>query len=146
MAPSSKHGDGPAVGPAAAPGTAPKTAPRPRVVLLGDGVVQLDYGDITAVTLEMAKYTFRVRQELTGGEAVAILFSGNRLLHFDRDAAEFAASPTVARTILAAAIAPHGALVRNLARLFIWYHRPPYPVRVFGSEADALVWLRERAR
>lgn len=121
-----------------------RPAPRPRVELIEDGIVELDYSDLTAVTLEHAKYTYRTRQALTGGQSVCILFSGDRLVHFDRDAAEFAASPTVAATIIAAATAPTSLLVRSLARLFLFYHRPPYPCRVFATRDEALAWLREK--
>lgn len=124
----------------------PSKRNRPTVTLRDDGIVHIDYGKLTAVTVDFARYTFRARQELTGGRAVPILFSGDELVHIDREASDFAASPQVAATILAAAVVPKRFMIKQLARLFIWYTRPPYPCRVFSDYDEAIDWLRDKAK
>ena len=41
----------------------------------------------------------------------------------------------------ATAIITQSFLSKHLGQLFMWYHKPPYPARLFSSEADAIRWL-----
>jgi hypothetical protein len=57
-------------------------------------------------------------------------------------AQRYLSSPEVCAGISAGAIVVKSFLERHLARMFLIYHRPPYPVQVFSDEANALAWLR----
>lgn len=56
-------------------------------------------------------------------------------------ALDYAASEEVAAITAASALLVRSFVQHHFARLFLWYHNPPYPCRIFRNEADAIDWL-----
>ncbi len=117
----------------------------PIVVLRPDGIIDIDYHEIQSVTIKTVQHTHHEQQRLTPGRVMPLLIRAGNILHADRAALDYAVSEPVAASIRCVAVIEVGFMVRHLARMFIWYHRPPYRVSLFATEADALDWLRAYA-
>lgn len=117
----------------------------PDVTLRPDGIVVVDYHEIQSVTLKTMQHIHHSQQRLAPGRVLPVLIKSENVLHADRAALDYAASETVAASIRCVAVIEVGFMIRHLARMFIWYHRPPYRVSLFKNESEALDWLRSYA-
>lgn len=117
----------------------------PHVTLRSDGIVDIDYHEIQAVTIKAVQHTHHTQQRLAPGRVMPVLIRAGNLLHADRAALDYAVSEPVAVCVRCVAVIEVGFMIRHLARMFIWYHRPPYRVALFANESDALEWLRNYA-
>jgi hypothetical protein len=117
----------------------------PSVALLPDGIVEIDYHEIQSVTVKTVQHTHHAQQRLAPGRVLPLLIRAGNVLHADRAALDYAVSEPVAACIRCVAVVEVGFMVRHLARMFIWYHRPPYRVSLFPNEAEAREWLRSYA-
>lgn len=112
-----------------------------RVSRDGQGVLLLDYSQCNAITLEMAERVLVLHRKLAAARKSPLLLLGGRVGHVEYAAQRFASSPQVVALTAALAIVVESFLTRHLARMFLVYHRPPYPVRVFGNSDEARAWL-----
>lgn len=126
----------------------PRLAPRggdkshePRVWLDDDGIVCIDCGSLHRITLDAIQDAHRQHAALSA-EKRPVLFLGPKVLAVDLDAFRFPSSDAVARITSAAAIVTDSFMGRHLAQFFLWYHKPSFPVRLYGSADEALVWLK----
>lgn len=127
----------------ATPARIPSTAPiaLPLVTLHMDGIVQLDYSACDGITLEAVQYANARHRELRPGFKSPVLLTGGRVGNVEYKAQRFASSPEACDVTAAVAIVTHSFLERHLAKMFLMYHRPPYPTRVFSAEPEARTWL-----
>jgi type IV secretory pathway TrbD component len=114
----------------------------PHVYRDPEGIVCFDYSACSALTLSVVQRAYARHQALTGGERSAILLTGGRVGHVDYAAQRFASEPEVCAITAAVAIVVSSFLERHLARMFLMYHRPLYPVQVFGDAESVRAWLR----
>ena len=114
----------------------------PIVTLQTDGIVQHDYSPCDRISLEMVRYGNDRHRELCPGIKSPVLLSGGKVGNVEYSAQRFASSPTVSEVTSAIAIVTHSFMERHLAKMFLMYHRPPYPARVFSAEPEACAWLR----
>ena len=56
-------------------------------------------------------------------------------------ALDYAASQEVAAITSASALLVSSFMQQHFARMFLWYHSPPYPARIFRKETEAIDWL-----
>lgn len=117
----------------------------PNVTLRPDGIVDIDYHEIQAVTIKTVQHTHHAQQRLAPGRVMPVLIRAGNVLHADRAALDYAVSEPVVACIRCVAVIEVGFMIRHLARMFVWYHRPPYRVSLFANESDALDWLRNYA-
>lgn len=129
---------------AAPPARVPAAAPvaLPTVTLHADGIVQLDYGPCERITLEVVRHGNARHRELCPGRKSPVLLTGGKVGNVEYSAQRFASSPEVCGVTAAIAIVTRSFLERHLAKMFLMYHRPPYPTRVFSAEPEARAWLR----
>jgi hypothetical protein len=118
----------------------------PTVSLRSDGIIHVDYGDLRHHSVDVYDHIYRERKRLVPEGKVPILLTSEQVLHVERDAFDRATQPQFAESVACLAVVTHGFLVRHYMRIFIWYHHPPYPVRVFGNAPDAVAWLRETCK
>lgn len=130
--------------PATPPDRFPADAPvqLPLVMLRTDGVVQLDYSPCDRITLQAAQYGNARHRELRPGCKSPVLLTGGKVGNVEYKAQRFASTTDVRDVTSAVALVTHSFMERHLAKMFIMYHRPPYPARVFSTESEALAWLR----
>jgi hypothetical protein len=86
----------------------------PEVTLGRDGILRIDYSRYDRITLASIEHAHALHVALCPNRRIPALFQGKGV----------------------------GSVERHLARMFLIYHRPPYPVQVFSDEANALAWLR----
>ena len=115
----------------------------PLVTLHADGIVQLDYSPCDRITLATAQYANARHWELSPGIKTPVLLTGGRVGNVEYKAQRHASSPEVCDVTSAVAVVTQSFLERHLAKMFLMYHRPPYPMRVFSAEPVARAWLRE---
>lgn len=114
----------------------------PQVTLGEDGILYVDFSQYDRITLASFQYVHTEHVTLCPVGKVPILFTGKGVGSIEYAAQRYASSAEVCAGISAGAVVVKSFLERHLARMFLIYHRPPYPVQVFSDERDALAWLR----
>lgn len=117
----------------------------PNVTLRPDGIIVVEYHEIQSVTIKTMQHIHHSQQRLAPGRVMPVLIKSENVLHADRAALDYAVSEPVVACIRCVAVIEVGFMIRHLARMFVWYHRPPYRVALFAKESDALDWLRNYA-
>jgi len=128
-------------------GPRPETPPlpddiTPAVALGDDGILRVDFSQFDRITLASIQYVHARHVALCPDRKVPELFKGKGVASVDYKAQRYLSSPEVSAGVSAGAIVVKSFLERHLARMFLIYHRPPYPVQIFSDEVDALAWLR----
>lgn len=114
---------------------------KPAVTLGDDGILRVDYSLYDRITLASMQYAHAQHVALSPEGKLPVIVMGAGIASVEYKAQRYLTSPEVASGISAGAIVVKSFLERHLARMFLIYHRPPYPVQVFSNENDALVWL-----
>ena len=114
----------------------------PEVTLGDDGIMRVDYSRYDHVTLASLRYVHARHVALCPSGKIPVLFVGSHIGRVDYAAQRYVSSPEVCAGISAGAIVVQSFLERHLGRMFLVYHRPPFPVRIFSDTAAALSWLR----
>ncbi len=114
----------------------------PTVTLGDDGILRIDFSQYDRITLASIQYVHARHVALCPDRKIPVLLKGKGVASVEYKAQRYISSPEVCAVISAVAIVVKSFLERHLARMFLIYHRPPYPVQVFSDEADALAWLR----
>jgi hypothetical protein len=116
----------------------------PAVWATDDGVVWIDYGERSRVTLEMAQLAYQRHRQLAPDRRSPVLVMSDGLFRPEAAALRFLHADTVGAITAAVGIVTRERLARHLANLRLAYAKPPYPVRRFASSRQALQWLREQ--
>lgn len=114
----------------------------PLVSLREDGILIVDFSQYDRITLASIQYIHAEHVVLAPGRKIPVLFKGKSIGSVEYKAQRYLSTPEVCEGIAAGAVVVTSFLERHLARMFLIYHRPPYPVHVFSNENDALAWLR----
>jgi hypothetical protein len=114
---------------------------QPRVRLDTDGVFHIDFTGCSRITRAAVEFANRRHRELTSGQPAPVLIVGEYVGRVDYLAQRYASAPEVREMVMALALVADSFLQRHLARMFLMYHRPSYPVQVFADEATAHAWL-----
>jgi hypothetical protein len=114
---------------------------RPQVTLGDDGVIRINFGFHARITRATVQDAHEQHRRLTPYRA-PVLIKGEHVLTADSDAERYASSPEIVKAVTACALLPRTVLERVIARLFLRYSKPPYPVRVFADEDEAIEWLK----
>jgi len=114
----------------------------PKVTLGDDGILRVDFSRYDRITLASMSYAHAQHVALSPDGKIPVLIKGAGIASVEYKAQRYLSSPEVSAGVSAGAIVVKSFLERHLARMFLTYHRPPYPVQVFSDEADALAWLR----
>jgi len=113
------------------------------VVTFGeDGIMVVDFRRCERLTLSILEAAHAWHLELCPDRKVPVLMRGDHVSSADYAAQRFGSSPSVCRVFAAMALVVSSFLERHLARMFLMYHQPPYPTRVFDDEETARNWLR----
>jgi len=115
---------------------------KPTVTLGDDGILRVDFSRYDRITLGSMQYAHAQHIALCPNGKIPVLTKGAGIASVEYKAQRFLSSPEVGAGVSAGAIVVKSFLERHLARMFLTYHRPFYPVQVFSNEDDALAWLR----
>lgn len=113
---------------------------RPDVWVDEPGIVCIDFGPHCDVTLEGVRYAHEQHKRLRPGKSPVLLLA-HTATAADYEAQEFASEPAVCEVVSAMAIVVQSFFSRALADVFLKFHKPPYPTRLFADEDTARTWL-----
>lgn len=114
----------------------------PKVMLGDDDILRIDFSQYDRITLVSMQYAHAQHVALCPDRKIPVLLKGAQVASVEYKAQRYLSSPEICAVVSAGAIMVNTFLERHLARMFLTYHRPPYPAQVFSDEADALAWLR----
>lgn len=114
--------------------------PTPRIWLGDDGIMRIECPQDYHLTLEDIQDLNRRHREISC-EYRPLLAYGETVAAAEHEAQQFASNKEVVEVVSALAIIVNSFFTRALAEIFMKFHKPPYPTRVFNREADALAWL-----
>lgn len=116
--------------------------PQPQVWLSEEGILKVRYPANFQLTLAGMEEVHRQRMEITS-VPLPLLVYAESVASAEYEAQQFASREDVAVLVTAMAIIVKSAFTRAMAELFMRFHRPPYPTRVFRDEQPALTWLQQ---
>jgi hypothetical protein len=108
-----------------------------------DDLMHVEYRAGTTMTVERVREQLAAAVALAGERPMRVLADlRGRVSSADRAVrAELGGPESAARTI-AVAMLVDSELARAMVNFFMSVTRPPFPIRMFTSEHDALAWLR----
>jgi hypothetical protein len=116
------------------------THPKFRMWLRPDGIVQVVWISRTTALLEDATATLEAMAQLTGGRRSPLLVDMRDTGPQDRATrAEWTSRSDLQSAVALIVGTP---LSRMLGNLLLRANKPPFPVRLFDTEAPALAWLQ----
>jgi hypothetical protein len=93
------------------------------------------------VTEQHVRDGLRALRALSGGRRVPLVAETGPLGGSERGARDALAGPEAVATIAAMGVVVRTPVARALMNLFVRLSRPPYPIRVFATAAEARAWL-----
>ena len=118
------------------------TAGEVRVWLDEDGILHVRYPQDFNLTLDVMERVHERRLEVTS-EPCPVLVYADTVASAEYEAQQFASREDVAELVIGMAIIVKSVFTRAMADLFMRFHKPPYPVRLFRNEESAMLWLRQ---
>ena len=106
-----------------------------------DGIMRLIYSQGVNVTLKEAKEVGAILQEFSQGKKKPLLVDARLLKNINREARIYWESQEITQTINATATLS-SPIVRVLGSLYTSLNKPPFEIKYFSSEAEALEWLK----
>ncbi len=116
------------------------TDPEPGVWLGDDGILRVRYPPDFNLTLETMERVHRQRLEVVATPCPLLVYADS-VASAEYDAQQFASREDVAALITAMGIIVKSLFTRAMSDLFMRFHKPPYPTKVFKNEEEALAWL-----
>lgn len=114
--------------------------PEPGVWLGDDGILRVRYPPNCHLTLDVVEKVHRRHLDITRTPCPLLVYAES-VASAEYDAQQFSSRDEVAAVVRAMGIIVKSAFTRAMAELFMRFHRPPYPTRVFRDEQAALEWL-----
>ncbi len=115
---------------------------KPDVWLDDDGIICVRFPRNTKITLELISYIYHQHKAISN-QHHPVLFYVDGVVHYDVAAADFATHNEVVSITSALALLGSGFLSTHLGNMLIWYHKPPFPVKMFTDETKARHWLAD---
>ena len=113
-----------------------------RIWIDEEGILRCEGLPGSAHTKADAEETVDACWELSGHRRRLALVDVRRTRSVDREARLHYGRTEAARRCLAAAMLVSSPLSWALGNFFVGLHKPPYPIRLFTSEPEALRWLQ----
>ena len=107
-----------------------------------EGVLRLVYAPGASLTVREIQATAFAMRELSEGKKRPVFVDARGLRSIDREARAYALSEESATEWIIALATLNTPINKLLADLYTKLNRPPYPLKYFVSEAQALEWLR----
>ncbi|MFH1682495.1 MAG: STAS/SEC14 domain-containing protein [Candidatus Woesearchaeota archaeon] len=108
-----------------------------------DQVARVFFSPNAQVTLQDAKDHFAACLKASRGERHPVLVDIRNLKSVEHPARKFFADESFSKFTKASALLVGSPLSKVLGSFFIGLNRPPYPIRIFSSEDEALEWLKK---
>ncbi len=115
--------------------------PEAKIWLEDDGIVRIKYPDNFHITMDVMESVYQQHLQITT-EKRPILADCGTVASVDYDAQQFVSTEERAALTSALAVIVKSAFTRAMGEMFMMFHKPPYPTRMFQHEEDALEWLK----
>jgi len=115
--------------------------PHAKIWLDEDGIVRIKYPDNFHITMEVMESVFEQHLQITTDKR-PILADCESVASVDYDAQQFVSNDEPAALTSALAVVVKSAFTRAMGEMFMMFHKPPYPTRMFQNKEDALEWLK----
>jgi hypothetical protein len=102
--------------------------------------MRVRYPDNFHLTLAVMEQVHRRHLDITTVPC-PVLVHAESVASAEYEAQQFASRQEVAELVTGMGIIVKSAFTRAMADLFMRFHKPPYPTRVFNDEQAALAWL-----
>jgi hypothetical protein len=106
-----------------------------------DGIVRIKYPDNFHITMDVMESIFEQHVQITTDKRPILADCGS-VASVDYDAQQFVSADKAAVLTTALAVVVKSAFTRAMGEMFMMFHKPPYPTRMFQRKEDALEWLR----
>jgi hypothetical protein len=106
-----------------------------------DGIVRIKYPDNFHITMDVMESIFEQHVQITTDKRPILADCGS-VASVDYDAQEFVSTDKAVALTTALAVVVKSAFTRAMGEMFMMFHKPPYPTRMFQRKEDALEWLR----
>jgi len=116
--------------------------PGPKVWLGKEGILRVQYPQDFNLTLEVMELVHRKRLELMATPCPLLIYA-DTVASAEYEAQQFASREDVAELITGMGIIVRSVFTRAMSEIFMRFHRPPYPTRIFKDEQPALEWLTQ---
>ena len=116
--------------------------PDPEIWLGDDGIMRVQYPPNSHLTMNVMERIHRKHLEISRVPC-PILVRAESVASAEYEAQRFASRDDVAALVTGMAIIVKSAFTRAMADLFMRFHKPPYPTRVFADEQSATAWLTQ---
>lgn len=122
----------------------PEIVTRTERIWIEDGIVRCVVLATPTHTLDDAHENSRAVDELAAGRKLPMLLDTRASRGLDREARLYYVRPEAAERLSALAMLIDSQVGRVFGDFYTNVHRPPFPLRLFNSESDALAWLKEQ--
>ncbi len=106
-----------------------------------DGIIRAA-NRILDVTLDDIKQFAEDLVKLSGGKKLLIFNDMRKIRSITREARLFASSAEAVQVVGAVALFIGSPISKVIGNFFLGINKPPYPTRLFTTEAEALSWLK----
>lgn len=112
----------------------------PEVWLDDNDVICVRFPRNSKITLESISTVYKKHRAISDNRHVVLFYAAD-VVHYDVAAADFASNSNVTDITSALALVGGRFLSNHLGNMLIWYHKPPFPVKLFTDERKARAWL-----
>jgi len=112
-----------------------------KIWLEEDGIVRIKYPDNFHITMDVMESIYQQHLQITTDKR-PILADAGSVASVDYDAQQFVSNDGPAALTSALAVVVKSAFTRAMGEMFMMFHKPPYPTRMFQNKEDALEWLK----
>ena len=111
-----------------------------RVWLGEDGIVRIRYPQNFNLTLQVMQVVNQQHRQITTDKRPVLVYAES-VASAEYEAQQFASTEQAIELTACLAIIVKSFFTSAMAELFMKFHKPPYPTRVFNDEQAALAWL-----
>lgn len=114
--------------------------PDAKIWLEQDGILRIKYPENFHITMDVMESIYQQHVEITTDKRPILADCGS-VASVDYDAQQFVSTDKAAVLTTALAVVVKSAFTRAMGEMFMMFHKPPYPTRMFQRKEDALEWL-----
>lgn len=116
--------------------------PGPKVWLGEDGILRVRYPQNSHLTLETMELVHQKRVAIIARPCPLLVYA-DTVVSAEYEAQHFASCEDVVALTTGMGIIVKSVFTQAMSELFMRFHKPPYPTRIFRDERTAIEWLAQ---
>lgn len=113
-----------------------------KIWLLNDGILRQECVPNTELTLQDAQELITAHVKLSNGKPRPVLIYMRGVKSVTREARQYFGESLTRQYMSAVALLANSAVTKVIGSFFLRFHKTDSPVKLFGSETEALKWLK----